>query len=88
MIALYRGLISRPRILLVDEMSLGLSPRVLKNAMELLATISRAEGIGVLVVDQNVRLLSEYCDRMYLLRDGRVAPWEGSSDLASAYFEG
>lgn len=87
MIALYRGLISRPRILLVDEMSLGLSPRVLKMAMELLATIGRAEGIGVLVVDQNVRMLSEYCDRMYLLKDGRVASAEEAADLASAYFE-
>lgn len=88
MIALYRGLISHPRILLVDEMSLGLSPRVLKMAMELMATIGRAEGIGVLVVDQNVRLLSDYCDRMYLLRDGRVAEAEEAGDLASAYFEG
>jgi len=68
-------------------MSLGLSPRVLKMAMELLATIGRAEGIGVLVVDQNVRMLSEYCDRMYLLKDGRVAPAEEAADLASAYFE-
>jgi branched-chain amino acid transport system permease protein len=87
MIALYRGLISRPRILLVDEMSLGLSPRVLKMAMELMATIGRSEGIGVLVVDQNVRMLSEYCDRMYLLKDGRVGPWAEAVDLASAYFE-
>jgi len=53
-----------------------------------LATIGRAEGIGVLVVDQNVRLLSEYCDRMYLLKDGRVESREETADLASAYFDG
>jgi branched-chain amino acid transport system ATP-binding protein len=88
MIALYRGLIASPSILLVDEMSLGLSPRALTTAIDLLASIGRAEGIGVLVVDQNVRALSDYCDRMYLLKDGSVEPMRESADLDSAYFEG
>ena len=86
MLALMRGLVSRPRILLVDEMSLGLSPRALRTAVEALAGFGRDEGIGMLIVDQNSRMLDEHCDEMFLLKDGRVEPWTQTSDLASAYF--
>jgi branched-chain amino acid transport system ATP-binding protein len=87
MVALFRGLIGSPRVLLVDEMSLGLSPRALRTAIEALAALGRAHGIGVLVVDQNSRMLHEHCDRVHLLGDGRVRLWEDASDIASAYFE-
>jgi branched-chain amino acid transport system ATP-binding protein len=87
MVALLRGLISRPRILMVDEMSLGLSPLAVKTAIEVLVSIGRAEGIGVLIVDQNSRLLADHCDRMYVLRDGRAEEWDRTEDLGSAYFE-
>jgi branched-chain amino acid transport system ATP-binding protein len=87
MVALFRGLIGAPRVLLVDEMSLGLSPRALRTAIEALAALGRAHGIGVLVVDQNSRMLHEHCDRVHLLGDGRVRPWDDTADIASAYFE-
>lgn len=87
MVALFRGLASRPKILLVDEMSLGLSPRALKAAVEALVAIGRSERIGMLIVDQNSRMLSEHCDRMYLLKDGKTVAWDEAADLASAYFE-
>jgi branched-chain amino acid transport system ATP-binding protein len=87
MLVLVRGLVSRPRILLVDEMSLGLSPRALRTAIETLVAFGRSEGIGMLIVDQNSRMLEQHCDRMFLLKDGRVEPWTEASDLASAYFE-
>jgi branched-chain amino acid transport system ATP-binding protein len=87
MVALFRGLIGKPRVLLVDEMSLGLSPRALRTAIEALAALGRAHGIGVLVVDQNSRMLHEHCDRVHLLTDGRVRLWDDTSDIASAYFE-
>jgi len=87
MVALFRGLIGSPRVLLVDEMSLGLSPRSLLTAIEALAALGRAHGIGVLVVDQNSRMLHEHCDRVYLLAGGRVRLWDDTSDIASAYFE-
>jgi branched-chain amino acid transport system ATP-binding protein len=76
MVALFRGLIGGPRVLLVDEMSLGLSPRSLLTAIGALARLGRAHGIGVLVVDQNSRMLHEHCDRVHLLADGRVRLWE------------
>lgn len=87
MLALVRGLVSHPKVLLVDEMSLGLSPRALRIAIESLVAIGRSQGIGMLVVDQNSRMLHEYCDRVYLLRDGRVERWADTSTIASAYFE-
>jgi branched-chain amino acid transport system ATP-binding protein len=87
MVALFRGLVSKPRILLVDEMSLGLSPRALLTAIETLTMIGRVHGVGVLVVDQNSRMLHEHCDRIYLLTEGRGEIWDDISNIASAYFE-
>ncbi len=87
MVALFRGLISKPRLLLVDEMSLGLSPRALLTAIESLVALGRRHRIGVLVVDQNSRMLHEHCDRVYLLNDGRVQLWDDATNIASAYFE-
>ena len=87
MLALVRGLVSHPKFLLVDEMSLGLSPRALRTAIEALVSLGRSQGIGVLIVDQNSRTLHEYCDRVYLLSDGKVEPWTDPTTIASAYFE-
>jgi branched-chain amino acid transport system ATP-binding protein len=87
MLALFRGLISKPKVLLVDEMSLGLSPVALRTAIEALAALGRAHDIAVLVVDQNSRMLHEHCDRVYLLNNGRVEVWDDASNIASAYFE-
>jgi len=86
MVALYRGLVSRPRILMVDEMSLGLSPRALSTAIEILARVGREQGIGILVVDQNSRMLFDHCDLVYVLRDGRADVTGNADELASAYF--
>jgi branched-chain amino acid transport system ATP-binding protein len=87
MVALFRGLVSKPRILLVDEMSLGLSPRALLTAIETVAMLGRAHDVGVLVVDQNSRMLHDHCDRVYLLNDGRGEIWDDTSNIASAYFD-
>jgi branched-chain amino acid transport system ATP-binding protein len=87
MVALVRGLVSHPRFLLVDEMSLGLSPRALRTAIESLVSIGRSLGIGILVVDQNSRMLHEHCDRVYLLRDGKAEAWTDTSNIDSVYFE-
>ncbi len=87
MLALVRGLVSHPKFLLVDEMSLGLSPRALRTAIESLVTIGRSLDIGMLIVDQNSRMLHEHCDRVYLLRDGKAEVWADSSNIDSVYFE-
>jgi branched-chain amino acid transport system ATP-binding protein len=87
MLALVRGLVSHPRFLLVDEMSLGLSPRALRTAIESLVEIGRSMNIGMLVVDQNSRMLHEHCDRVYLLRDGKAELWDDDTNIESVYFE-
>ncbi|MCQ0003824.1 hypothetical protein [Actinomadura madurae] len=71
----------------MDEMSLGLSPRALRTAIETVVAFGRAEGVGMLIVDQNSRMLHEHCDRMFLLKDGRVEPWDEAAESASAYFD-
>jgi branched-chain amino acid transport system ATP-binding protein len=86
MVALARGLASRPKVLLVDEMSLGLSPKAVQVAMALIADIAHERKIGVLLVDQGARLLARYSDRLYFLTDGRTREWDGAQDLSEAYF--
>jgi branched-chain amino acid transport system ATP-binding protein len=77
MLAIGRALMGRPRLLLVDEPSLGLSPRL---AEEVLASLERikAQGVGLLLVEQNVALSLEVADRGYVMEQGRIV-LEGSA---------
>jgi branched-chain amino acid transport system ATP-binding protein len=78
MLAIARSLISNPKLLMIDELSLGLAPRIAKQLMQLLVSIKR-EGLTVLLVEQNVHQTLEVSDRVYLLVNGRVA-FEGTPD--------
>lgn len=79
MLALGRALMQKPTLLLLDEPSLGLSPKLQK---ELFVTIKglRDDGISVLVVEQNAKKAIEIADRTYVLEDGRIA-LEGGKDI-------
>jgi len=72
MLALGRGLMSNPRLILLDEISLGLAPLVIKELYRALKEI-RQEGITILLVEQNVRRSLSEADRAYILESGRVS---------------
>ena len=71
MVAIARALMARPRLLLLDEPSLGLSPRIVNDMFAAIRRIN-AEGMSVLLVEQNVAMAMEVSQRAYVLEEGRV----------------
>jgi branched-chain amino acid transport system ATP-binding protein len=72
MLAIARGLMSEPKLLLVDELSLGLAPLIVKNIYRTLKDINTSRRVAILVVEQNVRLALEVADRGYVIENGRI----------------
>lgn len=82
MLAIGRGLASRPRFLMLDEPSLGLAPKLIDDIYERLHML-RARGLTVLLVEQNITYALELADRGYVLENGRIVMEGGGSELAS-----
>ena len=72
MLAIARALMARPKLLLLDEPSLGLAPLLVKAIFEIVSSINRDEGVAVLLVEQNAALALQVAHRAYLLETGRV----------------
>jgi branched-chain amino acid transport system ATP-binding protein len=81
MLAIGRALMSRPKLLLLDEPSLGLAPRLVEQIFDILERI-RAEGVTVLLVEQNAAMALELADRAYVLETGVVAQSGKARELA------
>jgi branched-chain amino acid transport system ATP-binding protein len=81
MLAVGRGVISRPRLLLVDEMSLGLAPVVVERMLPVLRRVATEYGTSVLFVEQHVAIALEVADRAYVMNHGRVVLDGVASDL-------
>jgi branched-chain amino acid transport system ATP-binding protein len=79
MLALGRALMSRPRLLLLDEPSLGLAPMVVSECFRIVRELNESEGLTVLVVEQDARIALSSSSRAYVLEVGRVA-LSGTSD--------
>ena len=72
MLAVARALMPGPRLLLLDEPSFGLAPLVVGAIFDILRTINRAEGVTILLVEQNASMALELADEAYLLETGRI----------------
>lgn len=73
MLAVARALMARPRLLMLDEPSFGLAPKIIQTVYDVIATIRKETGIAVLVVEQTVDLALSIASRAYVLRLGRIA---------------
>jgi len=86
-LAIARSLMSRPRLLLLDEPTLGLAPKLIASVFELIARLRDEEGVTVLLVEQNVHRALELCDRAYVLRTGRIEAQGTAAELRRAGVE-
>jgi branched-chain amino acid transport system ATP-binding protein len=82
MCAIGRGLMGRPKLLLVDELSLGLAPIVVEQLLEVLVSL-RKRDVTLLVVEQDVQVALETADRAYVLETGRVALSGSAAQIAA-----
>jgi branched-chain amino acid transport system ATP-binding protein len=84
MLALARALMAAPRLLLLDEPSLGIAPLIVRSIFQTLAELKR-EGVTMLLVEQNINVALDLADRAYVLRTGEVSLTGSSAELRDNY---
>jgi branched-chain amino acid transport system ATP-binding protein len=82
MLAVARGMMSSPDLLLVDEPSLGLAPQVTRGVFKALDVLHKERGLTILLVEQNVTKTLQVTDRGYVIEKGKIVLEGKSSDLA------
>lgn len=80
MAAIGRALMARPRLLLLDEPSLGLAPKIIETVFKTIREIN-SEGVGIVLVEQSAQLALETAQRAYLMENGRIVKTGSASDL-------
>ena len=80
MCAIGRGLMGKPRLLLIDELSLGLAPLVVDHLLNLISQINQ-QGITVLLVEQDVQVALEHAHRGYVLDTGHIVQTSSAAEL-------
>ena len=82
MLAIGRGLMSKPKLLMLDEPSLGLAPKIVKNIFEVIKQIN-SSGVSILLVEQNVRIALGLAQRAYIIENGRIIQHGDAKGLLS-----
>jgi branched-chain amino acid transport system ATP-binding protein len=91
MVSIGRALMARPKLLLLDEPSLGLAPMVVEDILEALSALHREHGLAILLVEQNAHLALDFAEHVHLLENGRLiasgtaAAMKQSKLVAQAY---
>ena len=78
MVAIGRALMANPRMILLDEPSMGLAPQLVKQIFEIVSKINKQEGVTILLAEQNTNMALQYAEYAYILENGRVV-MEGSA---------
>jgi branched-chain amino acid transport system ATP-binding protein len=81
MVAMARALMARPRLLIMDEPSMGLSPRYVDTIFDIIQTINRKEGVAVLIVEQNANMALSIARRGYVLQTGEIVLHDTAENL-------
>jgi ABC-type branched-subunit amino acid transport system ATPase component/ABC-type branched-subunit amino acid transport system permease subunit len=82
MLTLARALARKPRLLLADELSLGLAPQVIERLLQAIRRAAREQGVGSLIVEQHVSEVLEYADRIYVMSRGKIEYAGSAADFA------
>jgi len=84
MVAIGRGLMARPDVIAIDEMSLGLAPIIVQQLARRLAELNASRGLTLLLVEQSARVALSLCDRAYVLETGRVVAQGSAAELTDS----
>jgi branched-chain amino acid transport system ATP-binding protein len=82
MLAMARALVSSPKMLLVDEMSLGLAPIIVERLLPIVRDIADQTGTGVLIVEQHIHMALQVADRAYVMNHGEVVMEGPAAELS------
>jgi branched-chain amino acid transport system ATP-binding protein len=84
MLAISRALLSKPKVLMLDEPSLGLAPKIVLQIFEIIARLNREEGLSILLVEQNAAMALKTSHRAYVLETGEITLTGSGSELLSS----